>query len=229
MLRLLQKTLSQPYSSVLFKRQSFTHPRFILINHTIRMSSSEEPTVESARILFEKIEQKFPSQTLGKERWYLVTVRFPLDSSESPDLMPDQIASLVGGGQPEFAGALYSHIIEQPNYATSEARQALVRRLREALVKSVAIIGVCRPLEAIFNIDAVQRPEDKDYSCSRWDQTLFRRPKILPHWLTFLFHTVRIGSLGRKTIREAWRGLIKSTNTTEPPRSILLPRIKILV
>ena len=131
------------------------------------MSSSEEPTVEGARVLFEKVEQKFPSQTLGKERWYLITVRCPLGPPENPGLIPDQIASLVGGGQPEFAGALYSHIIEQPDYATSEARQALVRRLREALVKSVAIVGVCRPLEAIFNIDAVQRPEDKDYSHSR--------------------------------------------------------------
>ena len=83
--------------------------------------------------------------------------------------MLNQIATLTGGGQPEFAGDLYTHLIQQPDYATSEARQALVRRLREALVKSVSVIGVCRPLEAIFNIDAVQRPEDKDYSFSRCD------------------------------------------------------------
>ncbi|CAF9943570.1 MAG: hypothetical protein ALECFALPRED_000704 [Alectoria fallacina] len=114
------------------------------------MSSSEEPTVEEAKSLFEKLAQKFPSKTLGVERWYLVA-----------------IAALTGGGQPEFAGSLYTHLIEGPRYATSEARQALVRRLREALVKSVSIIGVCRPLEAIFNIDAAQRPEDKDYSFSR--------------------------------------------------------------
>ena len=31
----------------------------------------------------------------------------------------------------------------------------------------MSIVGVCRPLEAIFNIDAVQRPEDKEYSFSR--------------------------------------------------------------
>ncbi|CAD6589587.1 MAG: hypothetical protein ASARMPRED_004135 [Alectoria sarmentosa] len=114
------------------------------------MSSSEEPTAEEAKVLFEKLEQNFPSKTLGAERWYLVA-----------------IAALTGGGQPELAGNLYTHLIKEPHYATSEARQALVRRLREALVKSVSIIGVCRPLEAIFNIDAAQRPEDKDYSFSR--------------------------------------------------------------
>ena len=79
-----------------------------------------------------------------------------------------QIAALTGGGQPEFAGNLYTFLVAQPNYATTEARQALVRRLREALVKSVSIVGVCRPLEAIFSIDAVERVEDKDYSSTRY-------------------------------------------------------------
>ena len=90
--------------------------------------------------------------------------------------MPNQIAALTGGGQPEFAGTLYTHLIEKPHYASSEARKALVRRLREALVKSVSVIGVCRPLEAVLNIDAVQRPEDKDYSFSRCDTFPFRWP-----------------------------------------------------
>ena len=42
------------------------------------MGSSEEPTAEEAKVLFEKLEQKFPSKTLGGERWYLVAVRFRL-------------------------------------------------------------------------------------------------------------------------------------------------------
>ena len=66
-----------------------------------------------------------------------------------------------------MSASLYSRIIEGPRYATPEARKALIRRLREALFKSVAIVGVPRVLEAIFSIDAVQRPEDKDYSFSR--------------------------------------------------------------
>ena len=42
-----------------------------------------------------------------------------------------------------------------------------MRRLREALVKSVSIVGVCKPLEAVFCISEVEREEDKDYSFSR--------------------------------------------------------------
>ena len=168
MLRRLHKQLSQPCITILSNRPSFRNCSPNFINHTIRMSSSEEPTAEGAKTLFGRLEQKFPSKTLGEERWYLVAVMFSCPIL-SLALMPNQIAALTGGGQPEFAGTLYAHLIEKPLYATSEARQALVRRLREALVKSVSIIGVCRPLEAIFNIDAAQRPEDKDYSFSRYD------------------------------------------------------------
>lgn len=114
------------------------------------MSSSKEPTAQEATELFETLEHKFPSKTLGAEKWYLVA-----------------IAALTGAGQPEFAGNLYTFLVAQPNYATTEARQALVRRLREALVKSVSIVGVCRPMVAVLSINAVERAEDKDYSSTR--------------------------------------------------------------
>ena len=42
-----------------------------------------------------------------------------------------------------------------------------MRRLREALVKLVSVIGVPKPLEAIFSIGDIERDEDKDYSFSR--------------------------------------------------------------
>lgn len=42
-----------------------------------------------------------------------------------------------------------------------------MRRLRESLVKSVSVVGVPKPLEAVHQISAVERPEDKDYSFSR--------------------------------------------------------------
>jgi hypothetical protein len=74
---------------------------------------------------------------------------------------------MVGGGQPGFAPLLYKLLIARPEYSTSEQRQALMRRIREALVKLVSICGVCKPLDAIFDIDAITRPEDKDYSFSR--------------------------------------------------------------
>lgn len=45
-----------------------------------------------------------------------------------------------------------------------------MRRIRETLFKLIVIVGVCKPLEAIFVIDAVTRPEDKDYSFSRFEE-----------------------------------------------------------
>lgn len=52
------------------------------------MSSSEEPTAEGAKVLFEQLEQKFPSKTLGRERWYLVAVRLASDPSKLHGLIP---------------------------------------------------------------------------------------------------------------------------------------------
>lgn len=68
---------------------------------------------------------------------------------------------------PEISADIYTYLVDQPRYSTADSRQALIRRLREALIKLVAIIGVCRPLEAIFSIDKVQKEEDRDYSYSR--------------------------------------------------------------
>ncbi|KAF2237706.1 hypothetical protein EV356DRAFT_527469 [Viridothelium virens] len=114
--------------------------------------SLKEPTAEDAIKLFQAIEEKFPSASIGGDKWYLST-----------------ISALTGGGVPEFAAELYKYIIAKPEFSTSEARKALVRRLREALVKCVSIVGVCRPLEAIFSIGAIERPEDKDYTFTRKD------------------------------------------------------------
>jgi hypothetical protein len=79
-----------------------------------------------------------------------------------------QLAAIVGGGQPSFAPLLYKELIKRAEYQTSEQRQALMRRIRETLFKLIVIVGVCKPLEAIFDIDAVTRPEDKDYTFSRY-------------------------------------------------------------
>ena len=42
-----------------------------------------------------------------------------------------------------------------------------MRRIREALVKLVSVVGVPKPLEAVFCMGEVEREEDKDYSFSR--------------------------------------------------------------
>ncbi|XPS77126.1 hypothetical protein M3J09_009160 [Ascochyta lentis] len=100
--------------------------------------------------LFTKLEQSFTSTALGPSRWYLAV-----------------LASLVGGSEPEFAEHLYLHLTQQPDYTSTAARQALVRRLREALVKLTSIVGVCKPLEAVLAISKVERPEDRDHSFTR--------------------------------------------------------------
>lgn len=70
-------------------------------------------------------------------------------------------------GEPEHAGTLYSYLVSKPQFSSSDSRKTLVRRLREALVKNVSILGVCKPIESIFAIAKVERPEDRDFSCSR--------------------------------------------------------------
>lgn len=112
--------------------------------------SLTNPSEQEVLALFESIEQHFPSQSLGKDKWQILA-----------------IAAVSAGGHPECSADLYSQLISRPEYSTSEARQALVRRLREALIKLVSVVGVPKPLEAIFAIGAIEKDEDKDYSFSR--------------------------------------------------------------
>lgn len=80
-----------------------------------------------------------------------------------------QIASLIGSGQQKLAGSLYTHLVAQPQYQTSAERQALIRRLREAMVKCIIINGIPVVIEAVTSVSQVERPEDTDLSCSRED------------------------------------------------------------
>ncbi|EME84349.1 uncharacterized protein MYCFIDRAFT_202985 [Pseudocercospora fijiensis CIRAD86] len=114
------------------------------------MISNTKPTPEETLALFKEIEQKFPSQTLGEDKWYILL-----------------IAAITTGGHPGLAADLYKYLISKPEFSTPEQRKALVRRLREALVKLVSVVGVVKPLEAIFCIAGVERPEDRDDSFSR--------------------------------------------------------------
>ncbi|KAK5171506.1 uncharacterized protein LTR77_004651 [Saxophila tyrrhenica] len=109
------------------------------------------PSSDDALKLFQDIEKHFPS-TLGTDKWQILA-----------------ISAITAGGHPHFAATLYRHLISQPAYSTSAQRQALIRRLREALVKLVSVVGVPKPLEAVFSIANIEREEDKDYSCSRED------------------------------------------------------------
>ncbi|CZR67644.1 uncharacterized protein PAC_17543 [Phialocephala subalpina] len=113
------------------------------------MAAPRGPTKDETIALFQSIEKKFPNKTVGDDIWYMVV-----------------LSSLVGV-KPEHAAYLYTYLIHKPEFSTSESRQALIRRLREALVKNVSIQGVCKPLEALFSIAKIERPEDKDYTFTR--------------------------------------------------------------
>lgn len=111
---------------------------------------SPPPVREDLASLFQTLEQTFNPTHLGPERWYLAA-----------------LAALVGGTEPEYADQLYLYLISQPSYSSASERQALVRRLRECLVKLVSIVGVCKPLEAVLAISRVEAPGDKEYSNTR--------------------------------------------------------------
>lgn len=117
--------------------------------------SLTNPTKEETLSLFNSIEEHFPSQTLGSDKWFILA-----------------IAAIVGGGHPDLAAELYLHLITRPEYSKPEQRQALVRRLREALVKLISVVGVPKPIDAVFSIAGVEREEDKDYSFSRYAKLL---------------------------------------------------------
>ncbi|KAK4901859.1 hypothetical protein LTR27_001633 [Elasticomyces elasticus] len=112
--------------------------------------ASTNPSTEEALQLFKDIEQHFPTKALGDDRWYILV-----------------ISAITGGGHPGFTKELYLYLISKPQYQTPEQRQALMRRIREALVKLVSVVGVPKPLEAVFSMGEVEREEDKDYSFSR--------------------------------------------------------------
>lgn len=118
-------------------------------------ASPNNPTIRPDVIkLFENVEKAISCTSLGPDRWYLLV-----------------LAALVGGTEPMLADQLYLYLINKPSFQTPSSRQALTRRLREALFKIVSVVGVCKPIEAVLAISKVERPEDRDYTCTRSDWT----------------------------------------------------------
>ncbi|KAE8347197.1 hypothetical protein BDV24DRAFT_146746 [Aspergillus arachidicola] len=99
------------------------------------MSSPNSPIQSTVTELFHSIETSFQSTSLGPDSWYLLT-----------------IACLSGSPDPELAKELYLYVIQKEETSTSAARHVFVRRIREALVKCVSIVGCCKPIEAIIAI-----------------------------------------------------------------------------
>ncbi len=143
----------------------------MLVVHVLDIMALTNPSAEDALQLFKVIEENFPTQTLGEERWYILAVssaKSPTDHLRHLLTAHDQISAITAGGHPGFAKDLYLYLISKPEFGTPDQRQALMRRLREALVKLVPVVGVPKPLEAVFSMGEVERDEDKDYSFSRY-------------------------------------------------------------
>ncbi|KPM38333.1 hypothetical protein AK830_g8224 [Neonectria ditissima] len=115
-------------------------------------SQSDTNTVPDAKLceLFKDIEERFKNTKLGNDQWYILV-----------------IACLAASSDPEAAKDLYLYLVSKPEFQRSEDRQTLVRKLREALVKTIILVGVCKPIEAILAISRVEKPEDRDLSCTR--------------------------------------------------------------
>lgn len=111
--------------------------------------SSHAPKPQVAALL-QQIEHNFASAPVLRQRWELIAV-----------------AALAGGNDPRICADLYLYLIAKPEFSTPEARRGLTRRIREALVKLVCIVGVCKPIEAVLAINAVEREEDKDHTTTR--------------------------------------------------------------
>ncbi|KAH8799074.1 hypothetical protein F5884DRAFT_686956 [Xylogone sp. PMI_703] len=99
--------------------------------------------------MFEAARERFPASWRA-DRWYLTVV-----------------AALVASGKPQIVGKLYSFLISQPEYSTTNRRKHLVRRIREALVRCSILNGVPIVMEATSSLAAVECEEDKDYSFLR--------------------------------------------------------------
>ncbi|KAH7322548.1 hypothetical protein B0I35DRAFT_425964 [Stachybotrys elegans] len=135
-----------------------------------------QPSDAKLSELFAGIEQRLGTTNLGPDRWYILA-----------------ISCLVAGPDPEAAAPLYQHLVNQPQYSTSESRKALVRRLREALVKAIAVVGVCKPIEAILAISRVEREEDRDYSTTRegWQCDEENHERAMAWWNKIYAHNAK--------------------------------------
>ena len=108
---------------------------------------------------------------------------------------------------------VYKYLIRKSEYQTPDSRKALVRRIREALVKNVSIVGVAKPIEAVMALDAVEDPIDKDYSSSRYAPPIgcsMRRERM-----SALMDKLYIGTIGKLVPRTApgdLRGLASCTS-----------------
>jgi hypothetical protein len=128
-----------------------------------------DPTPQDATSLLEALGKRFPAATLGHDKCYFIAVSI-LTMSSSSSLCSHISIGVIALRQPlPRIHPQYLHILDLlAQILNPDSRKALIRRIREAFVKGVSIIGVCKPIEAIILLDAIERPVDKDYSFSHY-------------------------------------------------------------
>lgn len=100
--------------------------------------------------LFAKVEAKFNASGIDSDKWYLTV-----------------LSAITTTPKSQMCAQLYLYLISQHAYATNDARQRLIRRIREALFKDIGLIGLPRPTESLIEITKVLSEEDAEYSYSR--------------------------------------------------------------
>jgi hypothetical protein len=77
-------------------------------------------------------------------------------------MLIQKTAALIACGKPALVGPLYTHLCR--DYQTPAARQALVRRMREAMIKCIILNEIPIVMEAFAALAKVEAPEDQEKS-----------------------------------------------------------------
>ncbi|KAI2792802.1 hypothetical protein POX_b02845 [Penicillium oxalicum] len=120
----------------------------MLENETISVDrASVDPRWDK---LFREIEEKFRQSHLAPEKWYLTT-----------------LGAIVPSSEPQMTGQLYLYLLSQTKYRTEEERKALTLRFHEGILKTIALLGIPKPAEAIISISNLEPEENVNLPVSR--------------------------------------------------------------
>ncbi|KAJ5492905.1 hypothetical protein N7539_001651 [Penicillium diatomitis] len=120
------------------------------------MSTSESVAFDRAAVdprwdkLFREIEMKFQKSNILQHKWYLTT-----------------LGAIIPSSQPEMTSQLYLYLLSQPMYSTQQERRALTLRFHEGIFKTLALLGVPKPAEAIISISTLEPEDNIDLPVSR--------------------------------------------------------------
>lgn len=114
------------------------------------MSSSGAPLEPQCEDLLREIEAKFQSSDISPDKWYLAA-----------------LSAITASSVPHMVDQVYLYLINQPAYSSGDSRKALIRKIREALFKSIALVGLPKAAEALISIINVEAEDGIDYTFSR--------------------------------------------------------------